>query len=48
MVDLRFDICGRYRLDVERDEGGWRVMRVLDDLFHEEAFPGATIRRFED
>ena len=69
---MKFDIYGRYRLEVIREEESWIVYRVdnekrrtefdivipssmraeeiptyLDDLLHELAHPGATIRRID-
>ncbi|MHA1600577.1 MAG: DUF7661 family protein [Alphaproteobacteria bacterium] len=69
---MRFDIYGRYTLDIVRKEEAWVVYRIsdgkrrvelglvvpssilaadvlmyLDDLLHELAHPGATIRRLD-
>ena len=69
---MKFDIFGRYRLEVIRKDESWVVYRVdngkrrtefdivipssmraveistyLDDLLHELAHPGATIRRID-
>ncbi len=69
---VKFDIYGRYRLEVIREAGSWVVYRVdngkrrkesalvvpssiragdlptyLDDILHELAHPGATIRRLD-
>ena len=70
--DMKFDIYGRYRIEVIRKAGSWVVYRsdngkrrpefgivipssmsaeeiptYLDDLLHELAHPGATIRRID-
>lgn len=67
---MKFDIFGRYRIDVRRVDGRWKVYRpgngldgelhdiviphdvdeadielYLNDLLHEEATPGRSIRR---
>ena len=67
---MRFDIFGRYEIDILRDGAAWKAFRIgegkrvplnsvvipaeakeeelqlyLDDLFHELATPGRTIRR---
>ena len=69
---MRFDIYGRYQLEVVRQDNAWTVYRTdggkrrpetdlvipssvaaadvpmyLDDLLHELASPGATIRRLD-
>ncbi len=69
---MKFDIYGRYRLEVIREGGSWVVYRLdngkrrkesnlvvpsstraadiatyLDDVLHELAYPGATIRRLD-
>lgn len=69
---MRFDIYGRYQLEVVRKDDTWAVYRTadgkrrretdlvippwvpaadvpiyLDDLLHELARPGATIRRLD-
>lgn len=69
---MRFDIHGRYRLEIRRDGDAWTAYRIgdgkrrkeselvipasvsaadlpvyLDDLLHELAQPGSTIRRID-
>lgn len=69
---MRFDIYGRYQLEVVRQDNTWTIYRTgdgkrrqerglvipssiaaadvsmyLDDLLHELAYPGATIRRLD-
>ena len=69
---MRFDIYGRFRVEVIREEGAWIVYRLgdgkrrrehelvipsslaadeiatyLDDLLHERAHIGATVRRLD-
>jgi hypothetical protein len=69
---MKFDVYGRFLIDVSREKDGWIVRRIdqgkrmalpdlaipsdvpadqvprwLEDLLHESASPGRTIRRIE-
>jgi hypothetical protein len=69
---MKFDVYGRFLIDVNRENDGWtvrlidqgrrlvlhdlaipsevpadQVPRWLEDLLHESALPGRTIRRLE-
>ncbi len=52
---MKFDIDGRFQVEVRRERDGWTLYRLeqgkrgpLDDVFHEYAGPGPEVRRMPD